>query len=262
MTHEEKLAELVGAGKLGVELCRHGRQLPEFNPKPIAVAISTPPGAPACADDIIAAPTALPFPGNALDYVAAIHVLNHLPNPVAALAEWYRVLRPGGLMYLVTDHHTGTADHGRACTTVDHLLEDYVRGTGDGDASHIDEFVYDTDWAIEHPELSPEEYPAERAALARRLHEAAARGESLDIRYHTFTPETLGNLAETLCCWPRRRLNWEVAASVVPFPDDNAGTFLTVLRVHKGWLDRAKADAFSVVAKSDRRGAVMAEAGR
>ena len=42
-----------------------------------------------------------PYADGHFDIVAAAHVIEHLPDPRAALAEMTRVLRPGGTMLLV-----------------------------------------------------------------------------------------------------------------------------------------------------------------
>lgn len=46
--------------------------------------------------------TALPFPDGGFDVVVSSSVLHYLPDPVQALTEWRRVLRPGGQL-VVTD---------------------------------------------------------------------------------------------------------------------------------------------------------------
>ncbi|MEM7612323.1 MAG: class I SAM-dependent methyltransferase [Pseudomonadota bacterium] len=48
------------------------------------------------ADVRVASVSRLPFDDNQFDLVIAAHVLEHLPNPIEALAEMRRVLRPGG----------------------------------------------------------------------------------------------------------------------------------------------------------------------
>jgi SAM-dependent methyltransferase len=46
--------------------------------------------------------TALPFPEESFDAVVCNHVLEHVPDDRAALAELYRVLRPGGWALLLS----------------------------------------------------------------------------------------------------------------------------------------------------------------
>jgi len=44
---------------------------------------------------------ALSFPSYALDQVVAAHILEHIPQPINALKEWFRVARDGGLISIV-----------------------------------------------------------------------------------------------------------------------------------------------------------------
>lgn len=48
--------------------------------------------------------THLPFLDASQDTVYSSHCLEHLPNPAAALADWFRVLRVGGFLILVVPH--------------------------------------------------------------------------------------------------------------------------------------------------------------
>lgn len=45
---------------------------------------------------------ALPFRSESFDAVVAQHLVEHLAEPVEAMGEWHRVLRPGGILALVT----------------------------------------------------------------------------------------------------------------------------------------------------------------
>ncbi|WP_108882287.1 methyltransferase domain-containing protein [Anderseniella sp. Alg231-50] len=48
----------------------------------------------------------LPYANNSFDIVMAGHILEHLPDPVAALSEMVRVARPGGLVFACITRRT------------------------------------------------------------------------------------------------------------------------------------------------------------
>lgn len=51
--------------------------------------------------DCVAMMDALPFDDNSQDFVVSSHCLEHAPDVVAVLAEWCRVVRPGGRIGIV-----------------------------------------------------------------------------------------------------------------------------------------------------------------
>lgn len=57
-----------------------------------------------CAGDVVR----LPFAANSFDVVFANALLQHLPEPGAALAEMYRVLKPGGLIAVADADYDGS----------------------------------------------------------------------------------------------------------------------------------------------------------
>jgi len=77
----------------------------------------------------------------AYDFVLSSHALEHVANPLKALAEWKRVLRPEGLLVLVLPHKDGAFDHRRPVTALSHLVEDFERGVGEDDLTHLEEIL-------------------------------------------------------------------------------------------------------------------------
>lgn len=53
-----------------------------------------------CNVDMVASADDIPLPDCCVDLIVSQEVLEHVPNPSAALAEIYRVLKPGGCIYL------------------------------------------------------------------------------------------------------------------------------------------------------------------
>jgi SAM-dependent methyltransferase len=105
-------------------------------------------------------------PDGVYDLVLASHVLEHVANPLAALAEWRRVLRPDGRLVLVLPHRDATFDHRRPVTPLAHLLDDLASGVDEDDTTHVEEVL-----ALHDLARDPDAGGAER--FAARLRENA-----------------------------------------------------------------------------------------
>lgn len=264
MTHEEKIARWIGPGKTGIEIGAGGRPIPGVEPPAIQVDCFKTFGSDVCRADYYGHACALPFHDHTLDYVLASHVLEHVANPVAALAEWYRVVRPGGIIYCVVPNRLATFDRGRPLTPIEHLLADFQAGTTACDATHIAEFAAGIDWTLYRPELAADAVPDAQAELAAALHASVARGDDINIHFHTFEPGSVRELLETLARpvadAGRPRFQWELVDLVDAFPAASPNGILAVLRVLKGWRARADAEAFQIRHGDDRRARLRPEA--
>ncbi len=77
--------------------------------------------------DIEASAESIPLPEASQDFVISSHVLEHLPDPIRALVEWDRLLRPGGICYIIHPlRHALPGDESRPVTTTAHYLEDFA----------------------------------------------------------------------------------------------------------------------------------------
>jgi SAM-dependent methyltransferase len=242
MTHEEKvarwLAPLERAGGVGVEIGAFKSPVPGI--RPIYVDRYQEYAGERCLADHYGDATTLPFADNSVDYVVTSHVLEHIANPVAALAEWYRVLRPGGIIYLVVPDRRHTWDHARAPTPVDHFLEDYERGTTPADATHIDDFVENVDWSTYSPSTASTDVAGKKAELKAIYHGTVAGGTEINIHFHVFEPGNLAALIQRLAAWPRTRFRWELVDRAENFPATCPNGLLAVIRVRKTWWDRCR----------------------
>jgi SAM-dependent methyltransferase len=183
-----------------------------------------------CHADVFADGAQLPFRTGSLDYVATSHVLEHTANPIAALCEWRRVLRVGGILYVVVPDKRYTWDHRRATTSWQHMLEDYRRRTTDCDETHVDEFLDNVDWPTYSPQTKPEEVDAERTRRKNGYRSNIARRAIINIHFHVFDPENTVTLFENLSANPLTRLGLSIVATAERFPDENPNGFLVVAR--------------------------------
>jgi len=107
--------------------------------------------------DIVAFAHDIPVASGSVDFVISSHVLEHVANPLAALIEWDRVVRCGGIVYMIVPHPDRTFDKGKPITTLAHVIVDAaVMRTEDpnsGPLGHehvwrLPDLVAVIDWAV------------------------------------------------------------------------------------------------------------------
>lgn len=172
----------------------------------------------------------LPFESESLDYVATSHVLEHTANPVKALVEWHRVLKPGGVAYMVVPDKRYTFDSPRSVTSVEHMIEDYLAEVDDTDPTHIDDFVFGVDWAEFSPGDKEEDWETRKKELADAYRKATASNNIINIHFHVFLEESLLELVETINEDNRIPIRWTIEASENRFPKETPNGILLVLR--------------------------------
>lgn len=76
------------------------------------------------------------------DFVIANHFLEHCQNPIYAIENALRVLKPGGVLYLAIPDKRFTFDIDRPLTTTQHLVKDYQDGPNWSRKQHFEEWVH------------------------------------------------------------------------------------------------------------------------
>lgn len=79
------------------------------------------------------------IPNLKYDFLLSSHCLEHVANPLKALKEWNRVLKPKGMLVLILPDKNFTFDKKRPYTSFDHLVADYDLRIDEHDDNHFDE---------------------------------------------------------------------------------------------------------------------------
>jgi SAM-dependent methyltransferase len=262
MTHEEKVARWLRRSKnhngrdFGVEIGAFKTPIPGI--RPFYVDRFEEYANEPCLADYWGDAAALPFRDHALDYVASSHVLEHTANPVAALFEWARVTRHGGILYIVVPDRRYTFDHTRELTPPEHMMEDFALGTTFTDGTHISDYLDRLDWTRWNPAATPAQNAAKREELRLAYTTAVAAGNEINIHFHVFELSNLIELIGLMNRYPRRLSTLEIADRAENFPAQCPNGFLLVLRVRKrwharltGWILRLRANGNALAALSD-----------
>jgi SAM-dependent methyltransferase len=106
------------------------------------------------------------------DFLLASHILEHVANPLRALQEFHRVVKPNGSLLIAVPNQLHSFDHRRPLTTFAHLEADLAGNTDESDMTHLDEILALHDLEMDKPAGSPEEFRARclRNREARCMH--------------------------------------------------------------------------------------------
>jgi SAM-dependent methyltransferase len=115
------------------------------------------------------------------DFIAASHVLEHVANPLRALAGWKRLVKPSGTILLVLPDKASTFDHRRPYTTFEHIKSDFENDVSEADLTHLEEVVALHDRKLDPPAGTQEQF------RQRCLQNASMRA----IHHHVFSPTLL-----------------------------------------------------------------------
>jgi len=121
------------------------------------------------------------------DFVIANSFIEHCEDPIGSLGHMFRVLRPGGLLYLGVPDKRYTFDKDRPVTPLEHLLRDHREGPDWSRRAHYEEWVRIVK-RISDPEKATRE--AERLVALR-----------YSIHFHVWTQE---GILEWLVALPRQ----------------------------------------------------------
>jgi SAM-dependent methyltransferase len=176
--------------------------------------------------DLVADAASLPFGDATLDYVAASHVIEHMPRTLAALREWHRVIKDGGYLYLVVPDRRKTFDRDRVPTSVEHVLADDRSWSPLLDVAHAVEMSFAVPIEVFEGRTVPAAHEAEaRERYCRGLIEQCLRGETIGIHYHTWSlDEFLPLIAH---------LGWELTAVAEDYPPGRGDGFCVLIRVRR-----------------------------
>ncbi len=73
---------------------------------------------------------------NSYDFLLSSNNLEHIANPLRALKEFYRILKPGGILLITVPVKEKNFDHNRQYTSFEHILLDYIKNTQEDDLTH------------------------------------------------------------------------------------------------------------------------------
>ena len=160
------------------------------------------------------------------DFVIAHHLIEHLANPIKALLNWQRVLRPGGRLYLAVPDCRKSFDRSRSKTTLEHLYKDFEQPSKERDYLHVEDYALHVSSRTYHivPEGQAKNY-------AKELFE-----KDISIHFHVWDFDSFRDFLESL---QSRIENWQMTLIAAMPPRQHE--FVFVLERKEGAADMSRA---------------------
>ena len=76
---------------------------------------------------------------NKYDFLISSNCLEHIANPIKAIKEWERVVKPGAHLLILVPNNKFWLDINRNITKFNHILNDFQENIGEDDLTHLDE---------------------------------------------------------------------------------------------------------------------------
>jgi len=116
---------------------------------------------------------------NSYDFLISAHVIEHMRDPIGAVQQWCRVVKPGGKLYLIVPDKRMIFDRNRVRTTLEHLILDYRNPNLERDYEHF----------LDYARFVHEKEGASALKEAERLIEM-----DYSIHFHVFIPSDVKRL--------------------------------------------------------------------
>jgi SAM-dependent methyltransferase len=180
----------------------------------------------------------------AQDVLIAHHVIEHLADPIGAIASWCALLRDTGRMFLSLPAADNLGEKDRMPAPFEHILDDHLFGRGPGhfdSMQHVPHFI--DQWAA----MDPTSFWYAQGSVAKFASTSLfeARRDNNDIHWHTFTMDVFREVM-TAGFWFAghgiRFLHTEQcygALYVVAAKDGAAGELPAAMRAHRERLAKA-----------------------
>lgn len=164
-------------------------------------------------DIIDDAETLATVPDNSQDFWIGNHFIEHTRNPVLAIKNAVRVLKPGGVVFMAVPDKRYTFDVKRDITTVEHLLKDYEEGPDWSEEDHYYDFVSKTD------KSDGCKNDADIHRVIRELKDA-----NFSIHYHVWDHHAMLNLLMTLA--EKLKFPFEISLALAPQNGGNESIYI------------------------------------